>query len=81
MATDPLIDKLFDGRYLILRLSGKRKLAVFDVQKRKVARELPLLEEDAHIAAGADQLVVVYPGAKLLQLCRAHAIRRKSRAS
>jgi hypothetical protein len=56
------------GRYLILRLAGKKKLAVFDVQEGKVARELPLLEEPAHFAAGAARLVVVYPGAKLIQL-------------
>src|SRR5207248_5103794 len=30
------------GRYLILRLAGKKKLAVFDVQQGKVAKELPL---------------------------------------
>jgi predicted Zn finger-like uncharacterized protein len=56
------------GRYLILRLAGKKKLAVFDVQQGKVAGELPLAEEPVHFAAGAGRLVVVYPGAKLLQL-------------
>jgi hypothetical protein len=56
------------GRYLILRLAGKKKLGVFDVQQGKVTRELPLLEEDCQIAAGAERLVVVYPAGKLLQL-------------
>jgi S1-C subfamily serine protease len=49
------------GRYLILRLAGKKKLAVFDVQQGKVAKELPLLDEVVHFAAGAQQFVVVYP--------------------
>jgi hypothetical protein len=55
------------GRYLILRLAGK-KLAVFDVQQGKVAKELPLSEEVVHFAAGAHRLVIVYPNAKLIQL-------------
>jgi predicted Zn finger-like uncharacterized protein len=54
------------GRYLILRLAGKKKLAVFDVQQGKVAKELPLLEEVVHFTAGAHQLLVVYPNARLL---------------
>jgi serine/threonine protein kinase len=69
------------GRYLILRLAGKNKLAVFDVQKRKVARDLPLLEVDVHIAAGADRLVVVYPGAKLLQLWNLATLERERTVS
>jgi hypothetical protein len=56
------------GRYLILRLAGKRKLAVFDVQQGKVAKELSLSEEVVHVAAGANRLVVVNPTAKVIQL-------------
>jgi hypothetical protein len=56
------------GRYLILRLAGKKKLAVFDVQLGKVAKELPLSEEVVHFAAGANRLVVVNPNAKVIQL-------------
>jgi S1-C subfamily serine protease len=56
------------GRYLILRLAAKKKLAIFDVQLGKVAKELPLLEEVVHFAAGANQLAVVYPNAKLIHL-------------
>jgi S1-C subfamily serine protease len=55
------------GRYLVLHLSGKKKLAIFDVQEGKVAKELPLAEEPCHFAAGAERLVVIYPNAKLIQ--------------
>jgi hypothetical protein len=56
------------GRYLILHLTGQRKLAVFDVQQGAVARYLPLAEEVIHFAAGATQLAVIYPVAKQLQI-------------
>jgi predicted Zn finger-like uncharacterized protein len=56
------------GRYLILRLAGKKKLAVFDVQLGKVVKELPVAEEPVQFAAGASRLVVIYPNAKLIQL-------------
>jgi hypothetical protein len=69
------------GRYLVLKLAGKKKLAVFDVQQGKVARELPLLEEEAHIAAGATRLVVIYPGAKLLQLWDLGTLERERSAA
>jgi serine/threonine protein kinase len=55
------------GRYIIFRLAGKKRLAVFDVQSGRVARELPLLEEEVLLGAGAERVAVVYPGAKLLQ--------------
>ncbi len=54
------------GRYLFARISGQQKLAVFDAQTGKLAKQLPLLEEGAHVAAGATELIVVYPEAKLL---------------
>jgi predicted Zn finger-like uncharacterized protein len=55
------------GQYLVLRLPAQRKLAVFDVQQGKVAHYVPLAEDGAHLAAGATQLVVVYPRSKLMQ--------------
>ena len=54
------------GRFLIFRLA--KSLAVFDVQEGKVAKQLPLAEEDAHFAAGATRLVVLYPSAQLIQV-------------
>jgi hypothetical protein len=56
------------GRYLILRLAGKKKLAVFDVQQGKVTRELPLREEVVYFAAGANRLAVVNPDSKTVEL-------------
>jgi hypothetical protein len=68
------------GRYLILRLSGKRKLAVFDVQKGEVAKELPLLEEVVHFAAGAKQLLVVYPNTRLIHYWSLEKLERERSA-
>lgn len=56
------------GRYLIYLLSGKSKLAVFDVQEGKVVKEIGLPEEKVHIAGGARQLLVLLPSAKLIQV-------------
>lgn len=68
------------GRYLILRLAGKKKLAVFDVQLGKVAKELPLAEDEVHIAAGANRLAVIFPGAKLIQLWNLTTLERERSA-
>jgi hypothetical protein len=56
------------GRYLILQLSGEKKLAVFDVTKSKIVREISLSDERVLIAAGATQLVVIYPNASQLEI-------------
>jgi len=55
------------GRYLVLRLAGKDKLAVFDVRQGKVVKLLPLAEDVVHFAADARQLIVIYPSAKRIQ--------------
>jgi hypothetical protein len=65
------------GRYLILRLAGKKKLAVFDVQQGKVAKELPLLEEVVHFVAGATHLVVIYPNNRLIHFCNLTTLERE----
>jgi hypothetical protein len=56
------------GRYWILHFAGKKKLAVFDVQLGKVAKEIPVAEEPVQFAAGATKLVIVYPNTKLVQI-------------
>jgi len=56
------------GRYLILYLADRRKLAVFDVRQGKLAKELPVADDVLHYAAGANRLVVVYPNSKLVQI-------------
>jgi hypothetical protein len=68
------------GRYLVLRLAGKRKLAVFDVQEGKVAKEIPLAEENVLMAAGADRLAILFPGAKLIQLWNLAPLERQRSA-
>jgi hypothetical protein len=56
------------GRFLIFHLPTAQKFAVFDVQQGKVVKELPVADAVVLFAAGANQLVVVYPNAKLLHV-------------
>jgi hypothetical protein len=55
------------GRYLILHLPKPHKLAVFDVNKAKVVKQLPTGGSDIRFTAGLDKLVVALPGTKTIQ--------------
>lgn len=50
------------GRFLVLRMAGKRQLTVFDVNEAKVVGEVVLAEARARFAAGIDKLLIAYPG-------------------
>ena len=47
------------GRYLLLYLQQARKIAVYDANKTKIVRYLPVTTDDAKIVAGDDKLIVV----------------------
>jgi hypothetical protein len=53
------------GRYLIFQSASS--LAIFDVQAGVVVKQLPLVEDNALIAAGATGLIALYPNSKTLQ--------------
>jgi serine/threonine protein kinase len=74
----PVVDVVTGGggRYLIWRLAG-RQLAVFDVQTGIVVKQIPLAEEKVHVAAGAERLVIIDPGAKLIHLWKLKTLRRE----
>lgn len=55
------------GRYLILTMPKERKVAVFDVTRAKVVKEIPTTEDHVLTAAGLNQLVVVLPRQRLLE--------------
>ncbi len=55
------------GRFLIFHLPQSRRLAVFDANEARIVKYLPVAEDNVKIAAGRDKLVVVLPGAKLIQ--------------
>ena len=55
------------GRYLILHCPTVRKLAIFDANTAQVVKSLPTTADDVLIAAGADKLLVVYPGEKTIE--------------
>ncbi len=55
------------GRWLIVHLSDKRKVLVWDVYQSKVAKELTLASDHVKLAAGMDKLIVVLPDQKLIQ--------------
>jgi S1-C subfamily serine protease len=55
------------GRFLIFHLPQSRRLAIFDANEARIVKYLPVAEDNVKIAAGRDKLVVVLPGAKVIQ--------------
>ena len=55
------------GRFLIFHVPQSRRLAIFDANEAKIVKYLPVAEDNVKIAAGRDKLVVVLPGAKVIQ--------------
>lgn len=55
------------GRYVIFRVPSAKQIAVLDVCEGKIAKYLPLIEEDALVAAGNAYLFVVAPTANVIQ--------------
>jgi WD40 repeat protein/S1-C subfamily serine protease len=49
------------GRYLLLKLKDRGRVAVFDANAADVVASLPLASDDALIAAGAEKVIVIYP--------------------
>jgi hypothetical protein len=55
------------GKWLVLHLPQLGKLAVFDVTARRIVHQIPLAEEKVLFAAGAEKLLVVFPGLKAIE--------------
>jgi hypothetical protein len=55
------------GRYLILHLRGRHRLAVWDVYQSKMVKELPVAADQIYLAAGSVHLIVILPVQKLIQ--------------
>jgi hypothetical protein len=55
------------GRLLLIHLPKDRKIAVFDTAEAKIVKYLPLAEDEAKFAAGREKLVVLLPGANVIQ--------------
>jgi hypothetical protein len=49
------------GRYLLLVSRAGRRLLVFEAAGNRVAKSIPLLDEDAQVAGGERKFVVLYP--------------------
>jgi hypothetical protein len=47
------------GRYLVLSLSGAKRLAVFDVNAAQLVGSIPVKDEKVHFAAGLEDVVVL----------------------
>jgi hypothetical protein len=58
------------GRYLLLRLPARKRVAVFDTLEGKVVKELPLHEDGALVAGSRTYAFVVYPKAGVVQRWR-----------
>jgi hypothetical protein len=55
------------GRFLVLGLKSMQKLAVFDVMAARIAGYIPMRDSAFLFAAGAEKVVVVYPGKQVIQ--------------
>lgn len=55
------------GRFLILHLPKERKLAVFDTAVAKVVKYLPMAEDEIKFAANQNNVIVLAPGANVIQ--------------
>jgi hypothetical protein len=54
------------GRFFIAHISGKKQLAVFDVNEAKVVKYIALASDTVQIAAGMNKLIVAYPAENTL---------------
>jgi S1-C subfamily serine protease len=54
------------GRYLLLTLTDRRELVVFDAFRRGFAARVPLVADDVLVAASADAMLLVYPGLRII---------------
>jgi S1-C subfamily serine protease len=55
------------GNYLVLHLPGQKKLAIFDVMRRRLAHSIDLSEDKALFAAGASKLMILYPASGIVE--------------
>jgi hypothetical protein len=65
VALEEAIDSLTvggGGRFLLMVLPTKRKIAVFDANEAKVVDHVPMDEENVLVAAGMNKFVLLYPG-------------------
>jgi hypothetical protein len=67
-----------NGRYLILQIPSERKLAVFDANKAKVVKYLPLADDTVRFTAGMHDLIVAYPAASVLQRWNLSTLEREA---
>ena len=55
------------GRFLVFHLKEAKKVVLLDLVSGKVALEVPRVPDDLLIAGGAEKLVLVMPGQRLMQ--------------
>ena len=57
------------GRYFIFYLKTARTLAVVDILKGEIVKEIPNMPEEVRVAAGAEKMIVVLPAQKMMPAC------------
>src|SRR5262249_49096224 len=68
------------GRFLVLHLRDRRKLAIFDLGEGKVVKEIPLADEVIRYAAGAHQVIVLYPNVQRIHFWSLTTFEREGQA-
>ncbi len=56
-----------NGRFLIFHIPSNKSLAVLDISRGEIIKELPLSSDQVLFAAGRKKLMVVLPGERLIQ--------------
>ena len=65
------------GRYFIFHLKTAKKLAILDILKGEIVKEIPDMPEEVRVAAGAEKMIVVLPSQKMLQRWRLDTFKRE----
>jgi serine protease Do len=55
------------GRYVLMHIGATRKIAMFDVQQKKIIHHFPIAGEGVKFTAGQDHLLTVFPSNNIIQ--------------
>lgn len=66
------------GRYLVLKLSGAKRLAVFDVNEAQIVGGIPVQDENVHFAAGLEHLMVLQSASETMERYSLKTLKREA---
>jgi len=69
------------GRFMVFHLKQRQQVVVLDVAKAKIVHTIPGVAEGVLLAAGADKLLLVRPGGRLIERWDLWSLRREQVAA